>query len=130
MIQSYLSRLTRSELLAVMTGGFASVASSTLVGHALLGAPLNYLLAATVMNAPASLYMLDGEPGQRVDRERRRGVGQRPSRRPRSPLRRSIAATFSIRSRRSTPSAEREAGATRARWKRRTPRSSASGTSA
>jgi concentrative nucleoside transporter, CNT family len=57
MIQSYLKRLTRSELFAVMTGGFASVAGSTLVGYALLGAPLPYLLAATVMNAPASLYI-------------------------------------------------------------------------
>jgi concentrative nucleoside transporter, CNT family len=57
MIQAYLNRLTRSELFAVMTGGFASVAGSTLVGYALLGAPLEYLLAATVMNAPASLYM-------------------------------------------------------------------------
>lgn len=40
MIQSYLKRLTPSELFAVMTGGFASVAGSTLVGYALLGAPL------------------------------------------------------------------------------------------
>lgn len=40
-----------------MTGGFASVAGSTLVGYALLGAPLSYLLATTVMNAPASLYI-------------------------------------------------------------------------
>jgi CNT family concentrative nucleoside transporter len=53
MIQSYLKRLTSSELFAVMTGGFASVAGSTLVGYSLLGAPLPYLLAATVMNAPA-----------------------------------------------------------------------------
>jgi CNT family concentrative nucleoside transporter len=57
MIQSYLSRLTRSELFVVMTAGFASVAGSTLVGYALLGAPLPFLLAATVMNAPAALYM-------------------------------------------------------------------------
>jgi nucleoside permease NupC len=33
LIQSYLKRLTRSELFAVMTGGFASVAGSTLVGY-------------------------------------------------------------------------------------------------
>ncbi len=52
MIQSYLNRLTRSELFVVMTAGFASVAGSTLVGYALLGAPLPFLLAATVMNAP------------------------------------------------------------------------------
>jgi concentrative nucleoside transporter, CNT family len=56
MIQAYLSKLTRSELFVVMTAGFASVAGSTLVGYALLGAPLPYLLAAAVMNAPAALY--------------------------------------------------------------------------
>ena len=56
MIQAYLNKLTRSELFVVMTAGFASVAGSTLVGYALLGAPLPYLLAAAVMNAPAALY--------------------------------------------------------------------------
>ncbi len=56
-IAPYLRRLTKSELFAVMTGGFASVAGSTLVGYSLLGAPLKYLLAASVMNAPASLIM-------------------------------------------------------------------------
>lgn len=57
MIQSYLKALTRSELFVVMTAGFASVAGSTLVGYALLGAPLPFLLAATVMNAPGALYI-------------------------------------------------------------------------
>jgi CNT family concentrative nucleoside transporter len=57
LIAPWLSRLTRSELFAVMTGGFASVAGSTLVGYALLGAPLEYLLAATVMNAPGALMI-------------------------------------------------------------------------
>ena len=57
MIQAYLNKLTRSELFVVMTAGFASVAGSTLVGYALLGAPLPYLLAAAVMNAPAALYI-------------------------------------------------------------------------
>jgi concentrative nucleoside transporter, CNT family len=57
MIQSYLSKLTRSELFAVMTAGFASVAGSTLVGYSLLGAPLPYLLAASVMNAPGALWV-------------------------------------------------------------------------
>jgi CNT family concentrative nucleoside transporter len=56
MIQAYLSKLTRSELFVVMTAGFASVAGSTLVGYALLGAPLDYLLAAAVMNGPAAIY--------------------------------------------------------------------------
>jgi len=57
MIQSYLHRLTRSQLFVVMTAGFASVAGSTLVGYTLLGAPLPYLLAATVMNAPGALWV-------------------------------------------------------------------------
>jgi concentrative nucleoside transporter, CNT family len=57
MIQSYLNRLTRSELFVIMTAGFASVAGSTLVGYTLLGAPLPYLLAATVMNAPGALWV-------------------------------------------------------------------------
>lgn len=57
LIGPYLSRLTRAELFSVMTSGFAAVAGSTLVGYALLGAPLKYLLAASLMNAPGSLYM-------------------------------------------------------------------------
>lgn len=57
LIAPYLSRLTSSELFAIMTGGFASVAGSTLVGYALLGAPLPFLLAATVMNAPGALIV-------------------------------------------------------------------------
>ncbi|MCG5492914.1 NupC/NupG family nucleoside CNT transporter, partial [Klebsiella variicola] len=57
MIKPYLSKLTRSELFACMTGGFAAVAGSTLVGYSLLGAPLPYLLAASVMNAPGSLLV-------------------------------------------------------------------------
>ncbi len=57
LIAPWLNRVTRSELFAIMTGGFASVAGSTLVGYALLGAPLEFLLAATVMIAPGSLLI-------------------------------------------------------------------------
>ncbi|MDO5097393.1 MAG: nucleoside transporter C-terminal domain-containing protein [Corynebacterium sp.] len=56
-IKPWLPKLTRSELFACMSGGFASVAGSTLVGYSLLGAPLPYLLAASIMNAPASLMV-------------------------------------------------------------------------
>lgn len=56
-IKPYLSKLTRSELFTCMTGGFAAVAGSTLIGYSLLGAPLPYLLAASVMNAPGSLIV-------------------------------------------------------------------------
>jgi concentrative nucleoside transporter, CNT family len=44
-------------MFTVMTSGFAAASGSTLVGYSLLGAPLKYLLAATVMNAPAGLLM-------------------------------------------------------------------------
>ncbi len=57
MIAPYLGRLTRAQVFTVVTAGFAAASGSTLVGYALLGAPLPYLLAATVMNAPASLLM-------------------------------------------------------------------------
>lgn len=57
MIAPYLERLRRGQLFTIMTAGFAAAAGSTLVGYSLLGAPLEYLLAATVMNAPAALLM-------------------------------------------------------------------------
>ncbi|OLN22388.1 transporter [Domibacillus antri] len=56
-IKPYLNRMTESELFAVMTGGLASVAGSVLVGYSLLGVPLEYLLAASFMAAPAGLVM-------------------------------------------------------------------------
>ncbi len=59
-IQPYLSRLTKSQLFVCMVGGLASVAGTVLVGYALLGAPLPYLLAAAVMNAPSSLLIAKG----------------------------------------------------------------------
>ncbi|KZR57200.1 NupC/NupG family nucleoside CNT transporter [Pseudobacillus badius] len=56
-IRPYINKLTESELFAVMTGGLASVAGSVLVGYSLLGVPLEYLLAASFMAAPAGLVM-------------------------------------------------------------------------
>ncbi|MEY6446870.1 NupC/NupG family nucleoside CNT transporter [Corynebacterium pseudotuberculosis] len=56
-IQPYLKKLTRSELFTCMTGGFASVAGATIIGYSLLGAPLEYLLAASVMNTPGSILV-------------------------------------------------------------------------
>jgi concentrative nucleoside transporter, CNT family len=56
-VKPYISKMTQSELFAVMVGGLASVAGSTLVGYALLGIPIEYLLAASFMSAPAGLIM-------------------------------------------------------------------------
>ncbi|WP_102346397.1 NupC/NupG family nucleoside CNT transporter [Bacillus sp. Marseille-P3661] len=56
-IRPFIAKMTQSELFAVMTGGLASVAGSVLVGYSLLGVPLEYLLAASFMAAPAGLIL-------------------------------------------------------------------------
>ncbi|MDG5790023.1 NupC/NupG family nucleoside CNT transporter [Evansella sp. AB-P1] len=56
-VRPYLDKMTRSEIFAVMTGGLASVAGSVLIGYSLLGVPLEYLLAASFMAAPAGLII-------------------------------------------------------------------------
>jgi len=56
-IRPYIKILTKSELFAVMVGGLASVAGSVLIGYSLLGVPLEYLLAASFMAAPAGLVI-------------------------------------------------------------------------
>lgn len=56
-VRPFIAKMTKSELFAVMTGGLASVSGSVLVGYALLGVPLEYLLAASFMAAPAGLVM-------------------------------------------------------------------------
>lgn len=56
-IRPYIPGLTNSALFAVMVGGLATVAGSVLVGYALLGAELDYLIAASFMAAPGALLM-------------------------------------------------------------------------
>ena len=56
-IRPFLNKMTKSQLFAVMTGGLASVSGSVLIGYSLLGVPLEYLLAASFMAAPAGLIM-------------------------------------------------------------------------
>lgn len=56
-IKPYLEKMTKSELFAVMTGGAASVSGSVLIGYSLLGIPLEYLIAAAFMAAPAGLLI-------------------------------------------------------------------------
>lgn len=54
-VKPFVSRMTESELFAVMTGGTASIAGSVLAGYAGMGVPLTYLIAASFMAAPAGL---------------------------------------------------------------------------
>ncbi|XP_021374213.1 solute carrier family 28 member 3-like isoform X1 [Mizuhopecten yessoensis] len=57
MIRPFLSKLTKSELHAVCTGGFATIAGSVMAAYILYGVPANHLLSASVMSAPAALAM-------------------------------------------------------------------------
>lgn len=56
-IRPYIKDMTPSEIFAVMAGGLTTVAGSVLVGYSLLGANLEYLIAASFMAAPAGLLM-------------------------------------------------------------------------
>ncbi|HLS75126.1 MAG TPA: nucleoside transporter C-terminal domain-containing protein [Actinomycetaceae bacterium] len=56
-IRPYIKSMSPSEVFAVMAGGLTTVAGSVLVGYALLGANLEYLIAASFMAAPAGLLM-------------------------------------------------------------------------
>ncbi|XP_025093525.1 solute carrier family 28 member 3-like isoform X2 [Pomacea canaliculata] len=55
MIRPFISRMTKSELHAVMTGGFATIAGSVLGAYIGFGVPADHLLSASVMSAPAAL---------------------------------------------------------------------------
>lgn len=56
-VKPFLSRMTDSELFAVMVGGLASIAGSVMAGYAGLGVDIKYLLAASFMAAPGGLMM-------------------------------------------------------------------------
>ncbi|KAB0791712.1 hypothetical protein PPYR_03512 [Photinus pyralis] len=55
LLKPYLEELTVSEIHAVMTSGFASVAGSLLAGYISFGAEASHLITASVMSAPAAL---------------------------------------------------------------------------
>ncbi|MDA5608244.1 NupC/NupG family nucleoside CNT transporter [Pasteurella multocida] len=54
-VKPYISKMTESELFAIMCGGLASIAGSVMAGYAGMGVPLPYLIAASFMAAPAGL---------------------------------------------------------------------------
>jgi CNT family concentrative nucleoside transporter len=57
LVKPYLPDLTRSELLTVMVGGFATIAGGVLAGYIGMGIPAGHLIAASVMSAPAALVI-------------------------------------------------------------------------
>ncbi|WP_353121133.1 NupC/NupG family nucleoside CNT transporter [Planktothrix agardhii] len=55
LIKPYIYTLTNSELHAVMTGGFATIAGGVMAAYISFGIPAEHILAASVMSAPAAL---------------------------------------------------------------------------
>merc|ERR1712083_163766 len=55
LIRPFLPNMTRSELHAVMTGGFATIAGGVLAIYISFGVQASHLLSASVMSAPAAL---------------------------------------------------------------------------
>lgn len=68
MIKPYVPNLTRSEILASMTGSMACISGGVMAIYVGMGIPAEYLLAASIMAAPGALviskivYPEDGEP--------------------------------------------------------------------
>ncbi|MCF7848822.1 MAG: NupC/NupG family nucleoside CNT transporter [Kiritimatiellales bacterium] len=54
-VKPYIGKMTRSELMALMSGGFATIAGGVLIAYAGMGVDAGHLLAASVMSAPAAL---------------------------------------------------------------------------
>lgn len=57
LIRPYVGSMTMSELMAVMTGGFATIAGGVLAAYVGMGVSAGHLIAASVMSAPAALVM-------------------------------------------------------------------------
>lgn len=55
LIKPYLATMTLSELHAVMTGGFATIAGGVMAAYISFGVAAEHLIAASVMSAPAAL---------------------------------------------------------------------------
>ncbi len=57
LVRPYLSSMTRSELMAMLTGGMATIAGSVMAAYVALGIDAGHLLGASIMSAPASLVI-------------------------------------------------------------------------
>lgn len=57
LIKPFLDKMTLSELLTIMVGGFATIAGGVLAGYIRMGIDAGHLIAASVMSAPAALVI-------------------------------------------------------------------------
>jgi len=56
-VKPYIESMTRSELMAIMVGGFANIAGGVLAAYVSMGIDAGHLLTASVISAPASLFI-------------------------------------------------------------------------
>ncbi len=57
LIKPYVSEMTCSELMAIMVGGFATIAGGVMAAYVRFGVDAGHLMAASVMSAPAALVV-------------------------------------------------------------------------
>ena len=75
LIAPYIASMTTSELLTMMTGGMAHVSGAVMLAYVTMGAPLKYLITASVMDDDTH------SPSPKVsDAQRRTSSGWAPSR--------------------------------------------------
>lgn len=56
-VRPFIGKMTMSELMAIMTGGFATIAGGVMAAYVRFGVDAGHLMAASVMSAPAALVM-------------------------------------------------------------------------
>ena len=57
LIKPYIHDMTKSELMAIMVGGFATIAGGVMAAYVRFGVDAGHLMAASVMSAPAALVI-------------------------------------------------------------------------
>ncbi|SHE42180.1 NupC/NupG family nucleoside CNT transporter [Clostridium fallax] len=57
LIKPYIATMTKSEIMAIMVGGMATVAGGVMAGYVAMGVDAGQLLAASIMAAPAGLVL-------------------------------------------------------------------------
>ena len=57
MVRPYISSMTKSELMALMVGGFATIAGGVMAAYASMGIDAGHLVSASVISAPAALLI-------------------------------------------------------------------------
>ncbi|OHB58616.1 MAG: hypothetical protein A2Y12_08350 [Planctomycetes bacterium GWF2_42_9] len=56
-IRPYIKSMTRSEIMAMMTGGMATISGATLAAYTGFGADAGHLLTASIISAPAAIVL-------------------------------------------------------------------------